>query len=74
MSELLVTRYHAAARGLPAGEPQIRTMIRLIAAGACALFLIGCSAEPAGNTGGQSTPALSVATDTSAKFELGKDI
>lgn len=49
-------------------------MLRLIAAGACALFLIGCSAEPAGDTGGKQAPALSVATDSSAKFELGKDI
>ena len=48
-------------------------MIRLIAAGACALFLIGCSAEPA-DAAGKNQPADSVATDSSAKFELGQDI
>lgn len=50
-------------------------MIRLLVTGACALFLVGCTAKtetpaPAGNT--PSTPAA--ATDTKAVFELGKDI
>ena len=49
-------------------------MIKLIATGACALFLIGCSGEPA-KTGNETPPAkTAAATDTSAKFELGKDI
>ena len=49
-------------------------MTRLITLGACALFLIGCSAEPAQEGGQQNPPALSIASDTSAKFELGKNV
>jgi hypothetical protein len=46
-------------------------MIRLIVTGACALFLVGCTADThaAGNT-----PAAAVATDSSARLELGKSI
>jgi hypothetical protein len=47
-------------------------MIRLIATGACALFLVGCTATenpPAGNP-----PANAVATDASTRFELGKPV
>ena len=48
-------------------------MIRMITAGACALFLIGCTAEKVDDAG--KTPStLSIATDSSATFELGKDI
>ena len=60
-------------------------MIRLITAGACALFLIGCTAEATGNgdaapaatdNGGATLPAdaSNDATVTTAKFELGKNI
>lgn len=50
-------------------------MIRLITAGACALFLAGCGAEPTtGGEGGNTPAANEVATDSSAKFELGKDL
>ena len=60
-------------------------MIRLITAGACALFLIGCSAEATDNgdaapaatdNGGATLPAdaSNDATVTTAKFELGKNI
>jgi len=66
----------AGPRGLPAGPPNRENpMIRLITAGACALFLAGCGAEPTtGGEGGNTPAANEVATDTSAKFELGKDI
>jgi hypothetical protein len=51
-------------------------MIRLITAGACALFLVGCTADASKDDGGNvpanNTPAA--ATDAMAKFELGKDI
>lgn len=49
-------------------------MIRLIATGACALFLIGCSAKtevPA--TPGANVPAAA-ATDTTLKFEIGEEL
>ena len=50
-------------------------MIRLISAGACALFLIGCQGEPAGDSDGNSPAASSAAvTDASSRFELGKPI
>ncbi len=55
-------------------------MIRLITAGACALFLIGCTAEAgdaaATDNGGATLPAdaSNDATVTTAKFELGKNI
>lgn len=50
-------------------------MIRLITVGVCALLLAGCGAEPkSGNEGGNTPAANEVTTDTSAKFELGKDI
>lgn len=50
-------------------------MIRLLVTGACALFLVGCTAKtetppPAGNT--PVTPA--VVTDAKAVLELGKDV
>ena len=57
-------------------------MIRLITTGVCALILAGCTAERPADAGGTKQPAAggtepaasSVATDTSAKFELGKGI
>ena len=56
-------------------HPSKFTMIRLITAGACALFLIGCTAEATDN-GGATLPAAASndATVTTAKFELGKNI
>jgi hypothetical protein len=50
-------------------------MIRLLVTGACALFLVGCTAKtetPA--PGGTQPSAPAVATDTKAVFELGKDV
>jgi hypothetical protein len=39
-----------------------------------ALFLIGCTAKTENPSGAGNTPAAAVATDTSAKFELGKNV
>lgn len=53
-------------------------MIRLITAGAFALLLAGCTADPITEAGGgAATPSsneVKVATDATAKYELGKNI
>ncbi len=49
-------------------------MNRLITTSAIALFLIGCTAKTETPSGTGNTPAAAVATDTSAKFELGKNV
>ncbi len=47
-------------------------MTRLIVTGACALFLVGCTAKDDPSTG--TTPTATAATDAKATFELGKPI
>jgi len=49
-------------------------MIRLITVGVCALILAGCTAEAPADTKTNAPATSSVATDTQAKFELGKPI
>jgi PBP1b-binding outer membrane lipoprotein LpoB len=48
-------------------------MNRLITTCALALFLVGCTAKSEGTTPAGNMPAAA-ATDTSAKFELGKAV
>ncbi len=47
-------------------------MTRLILTGACALFLIGCTAKTETPKG--TPPVAAAATDAKAVFELGKDV
>lgn len=49
-------------------------MNRLITTSAIALFLVGCTAKTDSPSGAGNTPAVAAATDTSAKFELGKNV
>ncbi|MGK0155018.1 MAG: hypothetical protein ACI9SE_001978 [Neolewinella sp.] len=52
-------------------------MIRLITAGAFALLLAGCTADAKPDVEGGNTPTaneVKVVTDTTAKYELGKNI
>ena len=49
-------------------------MNRLITTSAIALFLIGCTAKTETPSGTGNPPVAAVATDTSAKFELGKNV
>jgi hypothetical protein len=53
-----------------------RPMIRLILTSAAALFLVSCTAKTENPSGTVNTPAAPAAatTDTSAKFELGKNV
>lgn len=48
-------------------------MIRLITAGACALFLASCTADSP-NEGGNQPAAQKIENATTAKFTLGKNI
>lgn len=49
-------------------------MIRLLATGVCALFLVGCTAKTETPAAGNNPAAASVATDTKAKFEIGQTL
>ena len=49
-------------------------MIRLLAAGACALFLVGCTAKDDTTSTGTTPGATAAQTDSKAVFELGKPI
>ena len=49
-------------------------MIRLIVTGACALFLVGCTAKTDHPSTGTTPAAQAVTTDAKAVFELGQDI
>lgn len=49
-------------------------MIRLLATGACALFLVGCTAKTETPGAGNTPAAARVATDTKAVFEIGQTL
>jgi PBP1b-binding outer membrane lipoprotein LpoB len=49
-------------------------MNRRILVGASALFLVGCSADKPANTPANNPPAAAATANTTAKFEIGKDI
>jgi hypothetical protein len=48
-------------------------IIRLMLTGACALFLVGCTAKDTPSSAG-TPPVANVATDSKATFELGKTV
>ena len=46
---------------------------RLIVTGACALFLVGCTAKDTPSNAG-TPPAATATTDSKATFDLGKTV
>jgi hypothetical protein len=63
----------AAVTGTAATYLEPLMTIRLLAAGACALFLVACTAKDDTTSTG-TTPGATAATHSKAVFELGRPI
>ena len=65
----------ASPADLPAGPHSLDSnMIRLITAGACALFLASCTADSPNEGGNQPAANKVIENATTAKFTIGKNI